>query len=144
MRILTTLLIVAGLFVPTISWAQTAKEAVLWKTPGCMCCEGYADYLRRNGFKVTVKATHDLSWLKRKHAVPANLEGCHTMMIGGYVVEGHVPLKSLNRLLTERPNVKGISLPGMPNGSPGMGGFKSGPFKIYSFTDSGTKLFATE
>lgn len=95
---------------------EDAKTASLYKNPQCSCCEAYANYLRANGFAVTVKPTHDLSLIKRQHGVPEKFAGCHTMLIDGYVVEGHVPLKSLNHLLTERPDIKDISLPGMPMG----------------------------
>ncbi|MGC7532509.1 DUF411 domain-containing protein, partial [Pandoraea pneumonica] len=68
---------------------------------------------------MSVRPTHDLPLIKRKYAVPYALEGCHTILVGGYVVEGHVPVMSLNKLLAERPQIVGISLPGMPTGSPG-------------------------
>jgi hypothetical protein len=76
--------------------------------------------------------------------VPEALEGCHTSLIDGYVVEGHVPAKSLNKLLTERPAIKGISLPGMPLGSPGMSGRKQEPFTMYEVGEGQSKVFATE
>lgn len=120
------------------------KVATLYKNPQCGCCEAYADYLRENGFKVTVVATHDLTLIKRRHGVPEPLDGCHTTLIDKYVVEGHVPIRSLNRLLSKRPDVDGISLPGMPQGSPGMSGQKSGPFLIQQFADGETKLFYME
>lgn len=123
---------------------EAAKTATLYKNPQCGCCESYADYLRDNGFAVTVKPTHDLSLIKRQHGVPEALDGCHTMLVDGYVVEGHVPLKSLNRLLTERPDIKGISLPGMPMGSPGMTGTKSAPFTIYEISEGAPKVYAAE
>jgi hypothetical protein len=118
-------------------WASAAQaqEATLYKNPQCGCCEAYAAYLRRNGYDVKVIPTHDLSLINRDHGVPSDLEGCHTMLIGNYVVEGHVPAATLNRLLKEKPNIKGISLPGMPEGSPGMSGSKAGPFTIYAITD---------
>lgn len=76
--------------------------------------------------------THDLALIKRQQGVPEALEGCHTTLIGGYAVEGHVPASVVARLLSERPNLRGISLPGMPLGSPGMGGQKTAPFTIYA------------
>lgn len=113
------------------SVAENRPAATLYKNPECTCCEGYAAYLRQNGFEVKVIPTHDLSLLKKQYGVAETFEGCHTTLVGGYVVEGHVPLKTLNKLLTDRPNIKGISLPGMPQGSPGMTGVKSEPFTIY-------------
>lgn len=124
--------------------ADEKPAATLYKTPQCGCCEEYADYLRENGYTVTVKPTHDLSLIKRQHGVPEGLEGCHTMFIDGYVVEGHVPVKTLNKLLAEHPKIKGISLPGMPQGSPGMTGRKEAPFTIYELTQRTPKVYAVE
>jgi hypothetical protein len=122
-----------------------SKDVVLYKNPQCSCCEGYAKYLRTNGYSVTVKPTHDLSLIKRRNGVPEQFEGCHTSLIDGYVVEGHVPVGALNKLLSERPDIKGISLPGMPMGSPGMGGRKEAPFEIHQFSPDGkSKLYAVE
>lgn len=139
-------LILALLLIPAgFSHAgEVTKTAMLYKAPQCGCCESYADYLRDNGFTVSVKPTHDLSLIKRQHGVPEALDGCHTMLVDGYVVEGHVPLKSLNRLLAERPDIKGISLPGMPLGSPGMSGAKTDLFRIYEISDGAPKVFAVE
>ena len=124
--------------------AGEKPAATLYKNPQCGCCEAYADYMRENGFTVTVKPTHDLALIKREHGVPKNFEGCHTMLIDGYVVEGHVPVKTLTRLLTERPDIKGISLPGMPMGSPGMSGNKAAPFTIYELSGEPGKIYAVE
>ena len=121
-----------------------AKEATLYKNPQCECCEGYAKYLRENGYKVTVKATHDLPLIKREHGVSEAFEGCHTTLIDGYVVEGHVPVKTVNKLLAERPPIKGVSLPGMPMGSPGMTGRKEAPFKMYEIKEGAPKVYAVE
>jgi hypothetical protein len=124
--------------------AGEKPAATLYKNPQCGCCEAYGDYMRDNGFTVTVKPTHDLALIKRAHGVPENFEGCHTMLIDGYVVEGHVPVNTLTRLLTERPDIKGISLPGMPMGSPGMSGYKAAPFTIYELSDEPGKIYAVE
>lgn len=124
--------------------AEERHAATLYKNPQCGCCETYADYLRENGFEVTVEPTHDLPLMKRQHGVPSVLEGCHTTLVDGYVVEGHVPVDTLVRLLTERPAIKGISLPGMPAGSPGMVGEKTGPFTIYEIGDGPTKVYGVE
>jgi hypothetical protein len=118
--------------------------ATLYKNPQCSCCEGYADYLRENGFEVTVKPTHDLPLMQRQYGVPEPLVGCHTTLVDGYVVEGHVPINAVLRLLNERPDVKGISLPGMPAGSPGMFGEKTAPFTIYEIGDGPAKVYAVE
>ena len=129
---------------PPFASAGEKPAATLYRNPQCDCCEDYADYLRKNGHKVTVKPTHDLSLINRQNGVPENLEGCHTTLIDGYVVAGHVPVKTLNKLLTERPNIKGISLPGMPQGSPGMTGQKTAPFTIYEFSRGTPRVYVVE
>lgn len=134
-----TLLLGAPLF-------ATAEEiaATLYKSPQCSCCEEYAKYLDANGFEVKVVATDDLLAIKEKLQVPKQYAACHTTVIGDYAIEGHVPVESVNRLLEEKPEVKGIGLPGMPAGSPGMSGAKRSPFAIYSFDGSeATKPFET-
>jgi hypothetical protein len=118
------------------SFADTIK-ATLYKNPQCSCCEGYVAYLRRNGFAIDVKPTNDLAEISRKAGVPEQMQGCHTMFVNGYVVDGHVPVATLNKLLSEKPAIAGITLPGMPLGSPGMGGEKEGPFTIYAIPKDG-------
>ncbi|ASY65687.1 CopG protein (plasmid) [Sinorhizobium sojae CCBAU 05684] len=113
------------------------KDVTLYKNPECGCCEGYADYLRQNGFNVAVKPTHDLAEMSREAGVPDDVQGCHLSMIDGYVVSGHVPIGTINKLLTERPNIKGVTLPGMPMGSPGMSGPKEAPFEMLEIKKSG-------
>ena len=124
---------------------RAAPTAVtLYKSPECGCCEGYVDYLREHGFAVTVKATHQLAEISRKAGIPADLQGCHTAFIGNYVVDGHVPVEAIEKLLAERPAIKGITLPGMPLGSPGMGDDKTGPFTILAIgADGKSSVFIT-
>lgn len=143
MRTLLTLLVLMAAF-GGAAQAEEPRIATLYKNPACTCCETYADYLRENGFEVTVEATHDLPLIKRQHGVPAPLEGCHTTLVDGYVVEGHVPVAAILRLLTEKPAIKGISLPGMPAGSPGMFGEKTEPFTIYEIGDEPAKVYGVE
>ena len=121
-------------------------HALLYKNPECSCCEIYAAYLRQNGFEVEVKPTNDLAQISAKAGVPSNLEGCHTMFVEGYVVDGHVPGAVIEKLLTERPAIAGITLPGMPPGSPGMVGEKTAPFTVYAVTKDGKAptVYATE
>jgi hypothetical protein len=122
------------------------KDVTLYKNPQCGCCEGYADYLRENGFAVTVKPTHDLSGMSRETGIPDDVQGCHLSFIDGYVVSGHVPVGTVNKLLTERPDIKGVTLPGMPMGSPGMSGTKEGLFEMLEIQKSGGVggVYATE
>lgn len=143
--VLMLFVVMAGLLLPVPVFANDASpDVILYKNPQCGCCESYADHLRQNGFQVTVKPTHDLTLIKRQQSVPPHLEGCHTMMVDGYVVEGHVPVSILRKLLTERPRIKGISLPGMPLGSPGMGGTKTAPFTVYEIGDGPSRVYAVE
>ena len=140
-------------FVGTISALATAplsaaesSRALLYKSPQCSCCEGYAAYLRRNGFQVEVKATNELSEISRKAGIPEKLQGCHTMFVDGYVVDGHVPASIVRKMLSERPAIAGITLPGMPEGSPGMTGRKSSPFTVYAVfkNNSPPEVYAVE
>jgi hypothetical protein len=124
--------------------SQAKAWVQLYKNPQCHCCEGYASYLRNHGYEVTTTPTHNLSLIRRQHGVPEKLAGCHTTIVGGYVVEGHVPVATLDKLLAEHPKIKGVSLPGMPDGSPGMTGRKSEPFTIYEISDSEAKVYAVE
>lgn len=129
---------------PAAAAAAERVDAVMYKNPGCECCDGHAEALRRAGFDVTVVPTQELAAVKARAGVPASLQGCHTILVGGYAVEGHVPVAAVQRLLSERPAVRGIALPGMPAGSPGMGGAKTGPFRVMSFGPQGTRLFSVE
>jgi hypothetical protein len=117
--------------------AAAAIQATLYKNPQCTCCEGYAEYLNKNGLQVTVNATHELAEISRKAGVPEDLKGCHTMFVSVYVVDGHVPVEIVHRLLAERPMIAGITLPGMPSGSPGMNGSKAETWTIYAVTKDG-------
>jgi hypothetical protein len=111
--------------------------AKLYKDPNCNCCAAYAEYLRGNGFAVEVVATSDFAEIGRKAGVPEDIEGCHAVFIGDYVVSGHVPVEVVRRLLAERPTIAGVTLPGMPAGSPGMGGEKTETLTIHAFTKDG-------
>jgi hypothetical protein len=136
---------VVAAIIPLPAAAETL-HASLFKSPQCSCCEGYAAYLRKNGFEVDVKPTNDLAEISSKAGVPEQFQGCHTMFVNGYVVEGHVPVNVIRKLLSERPTIAGITLPGMPEGSPGMTGHKRGPFTIYAVTKDGAppSIYATE
>jgi hypothetical protein len=145
MRVPSALLLIAALALSAPAVAgEGSRQATLYKNPQCGCCEGYADYLRGNGFEVTVEPTHDLPLLHRQYGVPEALVGCHTTLIDGYVVEGHVPIGALLRMLAERPAINGISLPGMPEGSPGMSGVKTEPFTIYEIRAGEPEVYAVE
>lgn len=128
--------------------AREARDAALYKDPDCGCCGEYAKYLEREGFRVRIKETTALEALRRMTGVPDKLASCHTMTVGKYVVEGHVPVAAVKKLLAEKPDILGIALPGMPQGSPGMTGQKEGPFVVYEIgardASGQPKVFAKE
>jgi len=140
---LRSLMLALVVVIAAVAARAETPHALMHMNPQCGCCEEYAKYLRRNGFKVTVKETHNMSLISRQNGVPEKLAGCHSMLVGGYVVEGHVPVGAINKLLKERPDIKGIALPGMPDGSPGMTGVKTEPFTIYEISNE-AKVFAVE
>lgn len=129
---------------PIEAGAGEKPEATLYKRPFCSCCDGHADHLRAHGYKVTVVQSENMSLIKKQYGVPQEFEGCHTIVVGGYVVEGHVPASIIGKLLQERPAIRGISLPGMPDGSPGMTGVKKASFEVFTITDGAPKLYAKE
>jgi hypothetical protein len=124
--------------------ADPSKTATLYKDPQCGCCQVYADYLEQNGFAVIVKPTHNLAAISREAGIPDDFQGCHTTFTDNYVVSGHVPVATVNKLLTDRPAIKGITLPGMPQGSPGMTGQKNGSHTIYAIGNARPTIFAVE
>ncbi len=107
-----------ALFAFPVPAFAVSTQATLFKKPQCKCCDLYAAYLREHGFEVEVKITNELEQISSKAGIPAKIEGCHTMFVDGYVVEGLVPVQVIRKLLTERPAVIGITLPGMPVGAP--------------------------
>lgn len=122
-----------GLQMPAMAAGIPVK---LYKNPNCGCCDIWAKHMESNGFKVEMINTTDLPSVEQKYGVPEHLAACHTAIVEGYVVEGLVPAEFVKRLLKERRPVKGVSLPGMPVGSPGMPGVKSGPLTVYEISDS--------
>lgn len=125
-----------------VSKPAVAREATIYKSPTCGCCKGWATYLQRNGYKVTVIDREDMDKVKDDLGVPEGARSCHTAKIDGAVVEGHVPLEAIEKFLSEPRKAKGLASPGMPSGSPGMDGPKE-PNPIYTFGASGQKLFGT-
>ncbi|MDP3957576.1 MAG: DUF411 domain-containing protein [bacterium] len=118
--------------------ALGGKEIMVYKTPTCGCCGAFISYLKKEDVAVKMKNVNNLDEIKRQYGVPVELSSCHTSIVDGYVVEGHVPLEAIEKLLNERPNIKGIALPGMPSGTPGMPGPKFEKWDIRSFTEDGT------
>ena len=103
-----------------------APHVTVYKSPTCGCCTAWEEHMRENGFAVTSRPTNDLASVKARHGIGRNHESCHTAVVDGYVIEGHVPADLVAKLLTERPEgVVALTVPGMPMGSPGM----EGPYK---------------
>jgi hypothetical protein len=115
----------------------------VYKSPTCSCCAAWVDYVRDNGFEVIVKEPRDLNAVKRQHGVAPKLASCHTAVIDGYVVEGHVPVNDILRLLEKRPDVIGLTAPGMPQFSPGMRSIVPRDYDVLSFDKNGNiQLFS--
>lgn len=121
----------------TVEKAES-KEITVYKRPHCRCCSKWVSHLEKNGFSVNAHPSDTLDVVKDHYLVPEELESCHTAIIDGYVVEGHVPAESINKLLKERPDVQGIVVPGMPAGAPGMGN-NGMPFEVYLFDENGDR-----
>ena len=114
-----------------------------YRSPNCGCCVGWEEYLRMAGFEVESVVTDDVSAIKDDLQIPDEMRSCHTAIIGEYFIEGHVPVEAIQRLLEEQPDIDGIALPGMPQGSPGMSGENSEPFVIYAVTRGSIAEFMT-
>ena len=132
--------IILGLAVG-LSWGPprqaSAADITVYKTASCGCCGKWAEHLRAHGFNVNTRDVHDLSEVKRAHGVKPEFASCHTAVVDGYVVEGHVPADVIERLLVERPPVVGVAVPGMPAGSPGMEVGHRQPYNVITFDKDG-------
>lgn len=117
-----------------------SKKVTVHKTPTCGCCGNYVTYLRRQGIDVEVIEAEDITPIKQQYHVPLDKQSCHTTVIGEgeYVVEGHIPLEGIQKMLATNGTVTNIGIANMPSGSPGMPGPKQAPFDVYSFTSDGT------
>ena len=114
------------------------------RPPTCGCCTKWVEHLEANGFKVVTQHRDDLTAIRQQHKVPYQVTSCHTALVGSYVVEGHVPAADVKRLLAEKPKIKGIGVPGMPIGSPGMEGPAPQKYNTLAFTETGkTSVFAS-
>lgn len=131
MDMFSRLLIALTLTLVGAGAAQAATAITLHKSKTCGCCEKYVDYLRESGFAVKAVNESDMDAIKKRHGV-SHVASCHTALVGGYVVEGHVPVAAIRKLLKEQPAIAGISAPGMPMNSPGMGEMKKGSLTIYA------------
>lgn len=124
--------------VGTLTGARAAARPVVevWKSKECACCDKWADHLRATGFEVTMHQASDMAAIRAAHGVPEALASCHTAAVGGFGVEGLVPGSDIERLLTEKPAIKGLAAPGMPKSAPGMD-VPGHPYEVIAFGGSG-------
>jgi hypothetical protein len=122
-------IIAAGLTAYLTLYAAS-PEVTVYKTSTCGCCNMWVEHLRSNGFKVTVHEVETTDEARAKYGIPEKLGSCHTAVVEGYAIEGHVPAAEIKRLLKERPKATGLAVPGMPMGAPGMDGPRSDPYSV--------------
>ncbi|SRR5690554_371753 len=140
---LSTLIVVgagaAYTFNPLTTPQVQAQEVTVYKSPTCGCCTDWIKHLEDNGFKVVAKDTGNMHQIKQQAGLQPGLGSCHTAFVDGYVIEGHVPASDIHRLLKERPAARGLAVPGMPIGSPGMevAGRPNDPYDVILFRENG-------
>jgi|SRR3989344_533690 len=117
---------------------QIRQGITIFRSTSCGCCSLYSSYISDNNFVVDSKLVQDMVPIKEQNKIPTELQSCHTSIIGGYFVEGHIPVEAINKLMQEKPNIAGIGMPGMPSGSPGMPGSKTGDFVITAVNKDGS------
>lgn len=135
-----------GLLAGCRGTGEAAETIQVFKTPTCGCCGKWIEHLEAAGFTVNPQDRPDLTALKREKGVPDELASCHTAVVGGYVIEGHVPAEDIARLLAERPAVVGLAVPEMPLGSPGMehpDRSHHRPYDVLAFGKDGVRVFAS-
>ena len=124
-----------------------SREVTVYASPTCGCCKKWVAHMEQHGYEVRTVYNSDIASVKRRLGVPDRLQSCHTAVVGGYLVEGHVPAESVDRLLEQRPEgVRGLAVPGMPTGSPGMEvpGVPADPYDVVAFTSGGdASVFAS-
>lgn len=138
---LLTAALLLGLAFPALA---ADLEGKLYKNPNCGCCEVYAKHLRESGIDIEIVETNDLRAVKDEHGIPDRLLACHTTVIGHQVFEGHIFAEDIKRFIKEEPMARGLAVPGMPVGTPGMAGEQRGPIHAYYLSDaSQPQIYAT-
>ena len=125
------------------AFAQSAPKVEVFKSASCGCCGAWVEHMRQNGFHVTTHDVADVSAQRRKLGMPDRLGSCHSAKVGGYAIEGHVPAADIRRLLKEKPNAVGLTVPGMVPSSPGMAGPKTAYDTLLVARDGTTRVFAS-
>jgi hypothetical protein len=131
-RVLATVPIAAA-----IRTQAAVTHVQVYKTPTCSCCGKWVEHLKKNGFEVSVENVADTTPYRHKYGIPESLMSCHTGVVGNYALEGHVPAAEIQRLLREKPKAKGLAVPGMPIGSPGMEASTSQPYSVMIVDEQG-------
>lgn len=135
--------LLAGFTMFSVS-ASAAEKVDVYKSPSCGCCKGWVEHMRHEGFEVDAHDMPNVIPTKQRMGVPPSMGSCHTAVVGGYFVEGHVPAEDVRRLLAERPDIAGLAVPGMPMGSPGMEFGKAVPYDVIAVgRDGSTSVFAS-
>ncbi|MEO8296106.1 MAG: DUF411 domain-containing protein [Gemmatimonadota bacterium] len=122
--------------------AHAPIDITVYKSPSCGCCAKWIDHLTANGFKVTTRNMEDVTPIKSQNHVPDALRSCHTAIVNGYVIEGHVPASDIQHLLRDKPKISGLAVPGMVTGSPGMEGGTAQSYDVVAFGDGKTSVYA--
>ena len=131
------------LFSAAAAFAQGAPKVEVYKNANCGCCGGWVEHMRESGFEVVTHDVADVAVERKKLGMPEPLGSCHSAKIGGYVIEGHVPAADIRRLLKEKPNAVGLTVPGMVPSSPGMAGPKTAYDTLLVARDGTTRVFAS-
>jgi len=124
--------------------AAKKPTITVYKDPSCGCCKNWIAYLTKHGYQVDAKDVSDIQGIKQTMGIPSELASCHTAVVNGYLIEGHVSAEDIDRLLAQKPKIAGLAVPGMPMSSPGMDGPRTKPYQVLAFDKKGkTTVFAT-
>ena len=132
-----SLVAVLGVLVLLLTQQSVAADIVVYKSPTCGCCGKWVEHMEKAGFSVDVENLRDVAPIKRELGVPGRMQSCHTAKVGDYFVEGHVPADLVKQLLADKPDIKGLTVPGMPMGSPGMEGPRKDPYNVIAIEKDG-------
>ncbi len=135
--------LMAGIWMFSSAFAADLPKVDVYKSPSCTCCAKWAAHLEEHGFSVATHNEGNMNAIKKKFGVPATKASCHTAVVGDYIIEGHVPAEDILELLKQKAPVAGLTVPGMPLGSPGMEAPRGQPYVVYTFDkDGNTEPFA--
>ena len=134
---LGSLAAVLGVLALLLTQQTVAADIVVYKSPTCGCCGKWVEHMEKAGFSVEVENMNDVAPIRRELGVPGRMQSCHTAKVGDYFVEGHAPADLVKRLLADRPDIKGLAVPGMPMGSPGMEGPRKDPYDVIAIGKDG-------